>query len=60
MDKDKLEALRARFGASKGGEIFDARFKKVANTVFQASAFEPSPTVPQLPSTYRNRQVLRP
>ncbi len=43
MDKEKLEALRLRFAASKGNEIFDPNFKKVANTVFQASGIRTKP-----------------
>ena len=43
MDKDKLEALRARFANAKGHEIFDPRFKLVADTVFQASGVRAKP-----------------
>lgn len=35
MDKDLLEHLRARFGGGKGGEIFDAHFRRVADSQFK-------------------------
>jgi len=37
MDEKKLEALRARFAAAKGGDIYDPAFRAVADTVFTAS-----------------------
>ena len=33
-DNKKLEALRAKYGAASGGDIFDPEFKRVADTVF--------------------------
>jgi guanidinopropionase len=35
MDRDKLEALRARYGNAKGGDIFDPDFRRVADTQFR-------------------------
>ncbi len=34
MDKDKLTALRARYGDAQGGDIHDPHFAKVASAVF--------------------------
>ena len=33
-DNDKLETLRARYGADKGGEVRNPRFKRVAERIF--------------------------
>jgi agmatinase len=33
--KEKLEALRAKYGAGKGGDVFDPEFKKVVSLVFK-------------------------
>ena len=35
MDQDRLDALRAKYGAARGGDIFDPLFKSVADGVFQ-------------------------
>ena len=37
MDKDKLEALRARFAVGDASAIHDPKFKRVADTQFNAS-----------------------
>lgn len=34
MDKDKLDALRKKYGEAKGGDIFNPKFKKVAEKLF--------------------------
>lgn len=34
MDGSKLEELRAKYGASHGGEMFDPAFRKVADKIF--------------------------
>jgi guanidinopropionase len=34
MDKAKLEALRQKYAAAKGGDIFDPHFATVAAQVF--------------------------
>ena len=31
MNRDKLEALRARYANAKGGDIFDPDFRRVAD-----------------------------
>ena len=36
MDPKKLDALRGRYGAAKGGDIFDPHFADVAKRVFSA------------------------
>ena len=41
MNKDKLEALRARFAG--GNEFFDPKFKRVANAVFSAPGIRSKP-----------------
>jgi len=35
MNRDKLEALRARYANAKGGDIFDPDFRRVADTQFR-------------------------
>ena len=34
MDKEKLDALRKKYGEAKGGDIFNPKFKKVAEKLF--------------------------
>jgi len=36
-DETKLNELRAKYGESHGGELFDARFRKVADKIFSKS-----------------------
>jgi guanidinopropionase len=43
FDREKLEALRARFGDSQGGETFDPRFKRVAEKIFSESGTRLAP-----------------
>lgn len=43
MDKDKLQSLRARFAGGKGDDIFDPKFKRVANAVFSAPGVRAKP-----------------
>ena len=43
FDRDKLEALRARFGDSQGGETFDPRFRRVAEKIFSESGTRLAP-----------------
>ena len=35
MDRDRLDALRAKYGSTRGGDIFDPLFRSVADGVFQ-------------------------
>ena len=35
MDRDRLDALRAKYGEARGGDIFDPLFRSVADGVFQ-------------------------
>ena len=37
IDKAKLEDLKAKYGASHGGELFDPAFRKVADKIFSKS-----------------------
>ena len=43
FDREKLEALRARFGDSQGGETFDPRFRRVAEKIFSESGTRLAP-----------------
>lgn len=43
MDQDKLNALRAKYGDSHGGELFDDRFRKVADKIFSKSGTRLAP-----------------
>jgi agmatinase len=43
FDDQKLERLRAKYGAIAGNEIFDPHFKAVANSVFKDSDKRPPP-----------------
>ena len=43
MDKHKLESLRARFAGGKGDDIFDPKFKRVADAVFSAPGVRAKP-----------------
>jgi len=43
MDQDKLSALRAKYGDSHGGELFDDRFRKVADKIFSKSGTRLAP-----------------
>jgi len=36
MDQAKLEQLRARYAQASGGDIYDPRFRAVADTVFSS------------------------
>jgi agmatinase len=42
-DKQKLAALRARYADNVGGEIFDPRFRKVADKIFSKSGTRLAP-----------------
>jgi guanidinopropionase len=42
-DKKGLEALRAKYSDDKGGEIFDPRFRKVADRIFDKSGTRAAP-----------------
>jgi len=42
-DEEKLAALRARYGESHGGEIFDPRFRAVADRIFSKSGTRAAP-----------------
>ncbi|RUU00271.1 agmatinase, partial [Mesorhizobium sp. M7A.T.Ca.TU.009.01.3.2] len=33
-DRGKLDALRRKYGESHGGEMFDPKFRKVADKIF--------------------------
>src|SRR5436190_9657929 len=37
VDKDALNALRAKYAGAKGSDVFDPEFKKVVSLVFQSS-----------------------
>ncbi|PZN54419.1 MAG: agmatinase [Proteobacteria bacterium] len=41
--KDRLEALRAKYGESHGGELFDPRFRRVADRIFSKSGTRLAP-----------------
>lgn len=43
MDKNKLEALRNKYGASHGGELFDPKFRAVADRIFYESGTRMAP-----------------
>ena len=43
MNKDKLEALRARFTGALGSDIADPKFKQVASAVFSAPGIRAKP-----------------
>ncbi len=43
FDREKLEALRARFGDARGGESFNPRFKRVADRIFSGSGTRLAP-----------------
>lgn len=43
MDQDKLKALRAKYGDSRGGELFGDRFRKVADKTFSKSGTRLAP-----------------
>jgi len=42
-DKEQLATLRAKYGDEKGGEIFDPRFRKVADRIFDKSGTRAAP-----------------
>lgn len=43
MDRDNLERLRQKYGSLHGGEMFDPRFKRVAEKIFGAGGTRVSP-----------------
>lgn len=43
FDADRLKALREKFGDSHGGEIFDPRFRKVADKIFSKTGTRVAP-----------------
>jgi len=43
MDKEKLEALRKRFGGNNGNEFYDAKFRKVFDALFSAPGVRGKP-----------------
>lgn len=43
FDKDKLDELRAKYGSSHGGELFDPAFRKVADKIFSKSGTRLAP-----------------
>ena len=43
IDKAKLEDLKAKYGASHGGELFDPAFRKVADKIFSKSGTRLAP-----------------
>jgi agmatinase len=61
-DKDKLEALRAKFGDAYGGQTFDPEFQKVADKIFSKSGTRMAPfagvstflTAPYRPVDFHN------
>ncbi len=42
-DKERLEALRAKYGEGHGGELFDPKFRAVAEKIFSASGTRVAP-----------------
>jgi agmatinase len=42
-DNERLAALRAKYSDEKGGEIFDPRFRKVADRIFDKSGTRAAP-----------------
>jgi len=43
MDSDKLDALRKKYGEGHGGDIFDPRFRKVADKIFTKGGTRQAP-----------------
>ncbi|WP_168879807.1 agmatinase [Rhizobium sp. P28RR-XV] len=43
FDEEKLSALRKKYGESHGGELFDAKFRKVADKIFSKSGTRLAP-----------------
>lgn len=43
MDHEKLQALREKYGESHGGELFDPRFRRVADKIFSKSGTRLAP-----------------
>ena len=62
FDADKLDALRRKYGESKGGDMFDPRFRKVAEKIFSKSGTRLAPysgvptflTAPYVPVDHDN------
>ena len=42
-DDGKLEALRGKYGESHGGELFDPKFRRVADKIFSKSGTRLAP-----------------
>ncbi|RUZ78183.1 agmatinase, partial [Mesorhizobium sp. M7A.F.Ca.CA.001.07.2.1] len=42
-DRGKLDALRRKYGESHGGEMFDPKFRKVADKIFSKSGTRLAP-----------------
>ena len=42
-DRGKLEALRRKYGESHGGEMFDPKFRRVADKIFSKSGTRLAP-----------------
>ena len=42
-DRDRLDALRAKYGEAHGGEMFDPEFRKVADKIFSKSGTRAAP-----------------
>ena len=43
FDKARLETLRGKYGAGHGGELFDPKFRRVADRIFSASGTRVAP-----------------
>ena len=43
FDKARLEALRGKYGEGHGGELFDPKFRRVADRIFSASGTRVAP-----------------
>ncbi|MDQ0457235.1 agmatinase [Rhizobium paknamense] len=43
FDPEKLEALRRKYGGDNSGEVFDPRFKRVANQIFNSKGTRLAP-----------------
>ena len=42
-DRSKLDALQRKYGESHGGELFDPKFRRVADNIFSGSGTRMAP-----------------
>ena len=43
FDSSKLDALRSKYGESHGGQLFDPKFRRVADKIFSKSGTRVAP-----------------